>query len=63
MDFYLVNILILFIHILAYLYFRTGVDNYLKLIRKSKNYIRKNKKGIINYWLYRQFFGSIPNFV
>lgn len=54
MDFFLINLFFLFISLYAYIYFRCGIGAYCKLRRMSKTFIRKNKKGAANYWLYKQ---------
>jgi len=41
-------------HIFLYALFRGGIYDYLRLSKVSKTYIRKNRKGIKNYWLYSQ---------
>lgn len=54
MSFLLVNLSFLLISLYTYIYFRIGIGAYCKLQRMSKTFIRKNKKGAANYWLYKQ---------
>ena len=37
-----------------YISFRFGVDSYLRVNKNSKTYIRKSKKGYLNYWIYKK---------
>ena len=43
---------IAFYNLLLYTFFRSGIYSYLRLSKMSKTYIKKNRKGFINYWLY-----------
>lgn len=45
-------ILIAFYNFYLYAIFRSGIYSYLRLSKMSKTYIRKNRKGFINYWFY-----------
>ncbi len=45
-------IVIAFYNLLLYAIFRSGIYSYLRLSKMSKAYIKKNRKGFINYWLY-----------
>lgn len=54
MEFFLVNLVFMLISLFAYIYFRTGISAYCSLMKMSKSFIRKNKKGVSNYWLYKQ---------
>ena len=45
-------IVIAFYNLLIYAIFRSGIYSYLRLSKMSKTYIKKNRKGFINYWLY-----------
>ena len=54
MDFFLLNLVFFIINILFYLYFRAGVSSYCKVTKISKSFIRKNREGAANYWLYKQ---------
>jgi hypothetical protein len=35
------------------------VDSYLRVNKNSKTFIRKNKKGYANYWLYKKIHSEI----
>ena len=37
-----------------YISFRFGVDSYLRVNKNSKTYVRKSKKGYLNYWIYKK---------
>ena len=50
--FYFLMIVIAFYNLLLYAIFRGGIYSYLRLSKMSKTYIKKNRKGFINYWLY-----------
>lgn len=50
--FYFFMIVIAFYNLLIYAIFRSGIYSYLRLSKMSKTYIKKNRKGFINYWLY-----------
>ena len=50
--FYFFMIVIAFYNLLLYAIFRSGIYSYLRLSKMSKTYIKKNRKGFINYWLY-----------
>ena len=50
--FYFFMIVIAFYNFLLYAIFRSGIYSYLRLLKMSKTYIKKNRKGFINYWLY-----------
>ena len=50
--FYFLMIVIALYNLLLYANFRSGIYSYLRLSKMSKTYIKKNKKGFINYWLY-----------
>lgn len=54
MDFFAVNLCLLGISLVYYGYFRCGVLSYCKVRRMSNTFIKKNKKGAANYWLYKQ---------
>ena len=51
--FYFCCILIVFYNLLLYSVFRSGIYDYLRLSKMSKNNIKKNRKGFTNYWFYR----------
>ena len=50
--FYFFMVVIAFYNLLLYAIFRGGIYSYLRLSKMSKTYIKKNRKGFINYWLY-----------
>ena len=50
--FYFLMVAIAFYNLLLYAIFRDGIYSYLRLSKMSKTYIKKNRKGFINYWLY-----------
>ena len=50
--FYFFMVVIAFYNLLLYSIFRGGIYSYLRLSKMSKTYIKKNRKGFINYWLY-----------
>ncbi len=54
MPFYLANLILLLFCFFTYFHFRCGVDSYCRISKMSKRYIRKNKKGASNFWLYSQ---------
>ncbi|MBR5272614.1 MAG: hypothetical protein IKU25_04370 [Clostridia bacterium] len=54
MDYFLLNIIFLIFGLIYYLYFRAGISSYCKVSKISKSFVRKNKKGMANYWLYKQ---------
>jgi len=59
LNFYTLNIIYALISLVNYFIFRTGVDDYLRYKRNSKTFIRKNKKGASNYWLYKKIHQEI----
>lgn len=46
--------------IFTYFWFRSGIYDYLRLSKISKSFIRKNRKGVINYWFYTQIHKQRP---
>lgn len=50
--FYIINLIIVAFSIFLYVLFRSGIYSYLRLSKVSKTFIRKNRKGFSNYWLY-----------
>ena len=54
MPFPLTNLILLIFALFTYVHFRCGVYAYCRISKMSKSYIRKNTKGISNYWLYSQ---------
>lgn len=54
MDFYTCNLILSFFALLICFMFRFGVDDYLRYTKNSKTYIRKSKKGFVNFWFYKR---------
>ena len=54
MNFYICNILCAIVALYVYLSFRISITSYLRVNKKSKTYIRKSKKGFLNYWIYKK---------
>lgn len=60
LKFYVLNILYTAFSVLGYLLsFRFGVDDYLHYTKNSKSFIRKHKKGFLNFWTYREIHKEI----
>lgn len=47
-------------NLLLYALFRSGIYDHLRLTKMSKTYIRKNRKGLKNYWLYSEIHRQHP---
>ena len=58
--FYFYCIVIVLYNILLYCIFRSGIYDYLRLSKMSKNSIKKNRKGFKNYWLYQTIHKQAP---
>ena len=54
MPFPVSNLVLLLFGLFTYMHFRNGVYAYCRTSKMSKSYIRKNTKGISNFWLYSQ---------
>lgn len=54
MDFYWLNILLSFFAAILYASFRSGIYAYLRLSKNSKTFIKKSKKGFLNFWFYKK---------
>ena len=54
MNYYTYNIICAIFAVFLYISFRFGVDSYLRVNKNSKTFIRKNKKGVLNYWFYKK---------
>ena len=54
MNFHIYNVICSMVALFIYVSFRFGVDSYLRINKNSKTYIRKNKKGYMNYWIYKK---------
>ena len=52
MPFPALNLILLMLGLYVYIFFRCGVYAYCRMSKMSKTYIRKNRKGYSNYWLY-----------
>ncbi len=52
MPFPLLNLILLLLGFFTYFHFRVGIYAYCRISKISKTYIRKNTKGVSNYWLY-----------
>lgn len=55
MKFYILNLIFSIVMLAGYFGFRVNVYSYLRYTKNSKTYIRKNKKGFINFWTYKCF--------
>ena len=58
--FYFFGLIFALYGILLYAIFRGEIFNQLRLSKVSKTYIRKNRKGMKNYWLYSQIHKEHP---
>ncbi len=54
MNFYIYNLICAMFALFIYTSFRTSIHSYLRINRNSKTYIRKSKKGFLNYWIYKK---------
>ena len=59
MNFYIFNIICAIFALFVYMSFRFGVDSYLRVTKNSKTFIRKNKKGVLNYWIYKKINNEV----
>jgi len=59
LSFYLWNAIYVILSLFLYVYFRCGVSDYLRFRKKSRSFLRKNKKGLRNYWLYEKIHAEI----
>ncbi len=59
MNFYAYNIICAIFAVFLYMAFRSGVYSYLRVNKNSKTFIKKNKKGYVNYWLYKKIHSEI----
>ena len=53
MNFYIYNIMCAIVAIYIYISYRCGIFSYLRVNNNSKTYIKKSKKGFLNYWIYK----------
>ena len=54
MNFYVCNIICAMVALYIYISFRMSINSYLRVNKNSKTYIKKSKKGFLNYWIYKQ---------
>ena len=54
MNFYVYNIICAMVAIYIYISFRISITSYLRVNKNSKTYIKKSKKGFLNYWTYKK---------
>ena len=54
MNFYIYNLICAMFALFIYTSFRMSIHSYLRINRNSKTYIRKSKKGFLNYWIYKK---------
>lgn len=59
MSFYAYNIICAVFAVFIYISFRFGVDSYLRVNKNSKTFIKKNKKGYLNYWFYKKIHAEV----
>lgn len=58
--FYFYGIVIVLYNLVLYAIFRNGIYDYLRLSKMSKSNIKKNRKGLKDYWLYRSINKQTP---
>ena len=58
--FYFYCIVIVLYNLLLYSFFRSGIYDYLRLSKMSKSNIKKNRKGLKDYWLYQSINKHTP---
>ena len=54
MNFYVYNVICAMVAIYIYISFRISITSYLRVNKNSKTYIKKSKKGFLNYWTYKK---------
>lgn len=54
MNFQIYNIICAMFATFVYISFRFGINSYLRVNKNSKTYIKKSKKGCLNYWIYKK---------
>ena len=59
MSFYLYNVICAVFALFIYISFRFSVDSYLRVNKNSKTFIKKSKKGFLNYWIYKRINDEI----
>ena len=58
--FYFYGIVIVLYNLLLYAIFRNGIYDYLRLSKMSNSNIKKNRKGLKNYWMYQSINNQTP---
>ncbi len=58
--FYTMNFFLLVLFLIELAFLRSGIYAKLRLSKRSKTYIRKNSKGFLNYWTYKQINAEEP---
>ena len=58
--FYFYSVVIVLYNLLLYTNFRSGIYAYLRLSKMSKSNIKKNRKGLKDYWLYQSINKQTP---
>ncbi len=58
-NLYLFNVILVVFFAIQLMHFRSGIYEYLRANR-SKTYMRKKRKGFLNYWIYRQINEEYP---
>ena len=59
MNFHIYNVICAMVAIFIYISFRVSITSYLRVSKNSKTYIKKSKKGFLNYWIYKQINNDI----
>lgn len=59
MNFYIYNLICAMVALFIYTSFRISINSYLRINKNSKTYIRKSKKGFLNYWIYKKINDDI----
>ena len=59
MNFYVYNIICAMVALYIYISFRISITSYLRINKNSKTYIKKSKKGFLNYWIYKQIHDDV----
>ncbi len=58
--FYTMNLILSLLFLIELGFLRSGIYAKLRLSKHSKSYIRKNTKGFLNYWTYKQINKEHP---
>ena len=59
MSFHICNIICAMFALFTYESFRFGIDSYLRVNKNSETYIKKSKKGYVNYWIYKKIHDDV----